>query len=107
MLRMPGELIESIDQKSLPAEVAELIARLQRQARDHAQELAGRDREIAWRDAKIDKLNFELARGALPEAGGGISGLGSKGQGMGRSQRRADALVGELVRARAALARTT
>jgi hypothetical protein len=62
MLRMPGELATSIDLTSLPTEAAALIARLQQQAQAHAQELARRDREIAWRDAKIDKLNFEVAR---------------------------------------------
>ena len=62
MLRMPDELAASIDLTSLPAEAAELIARLQQQAQAHAQELARRDREIAWAHVKIDKLNFELAR---------------------------------------------
>ena len=62
MLRMPGETATAIDLKSLPAEAAELIAQLQQQARAHAQELARRDREIAWAHVKIDKLNFEVAR---------------------------------------------
>jgi transposase len=61
MLRMPDEAA-ALDLTSLPAEVAALIARLQQQAQAHAQELAHRDREIAWRDVRIDKLNFELAR---------------------------------------------
>ena len=62
MLRMPGETAAAIDLKSLPAEAAELIARLQQQAQAHAQELARRNREIAWAHVKIDKLNFEVAR---------------------------------------------
>ena len=62
MLRMPGETATAIDLKSLSAQAAELIAQLQQQAQAHAQELARRDREIAWRDVKIDKLNFEVAR---------------------------------------------
>ncbi|HET9208175.1 MAG TPA: IS66 family transposase [Burkholderiaceae bacterium] len=62
MLRMLGDAAASIDLTSLPAEVAALIARLQQQAQAHAQELAHRDREIAWRDVKLDKLNFEVAR---------------------------------------------
>ena len=62
MLRMPGEVAASIDLTSLPAEAAALIARLQQQAQAHAQELARRDREIAWANVKIDKLNFEVAR---------------------------------------------
>jgi transposase len=62
MLRMPGETATAIDLKSLSVQAAELIAQLQQQAQAHAQELARRDREIAWRDVKIDKLNFEVAR---------------------------------------------
>lgn len=62
MLRMPGVVAASIDLTSLPAEAAALIARLQQQAQAHAQELARRDREIAWAHVKIDKLNFEVAR---------------------------------------------
>lgn len=62
MLRMPGELATSIDLKSLPAQAIALIDRLQQQAQVHAQELARRDREIAWAHVKIDKLNFEVAR---------------------------------------------
>lgn len=62
MLRMPGVAAASIDLTSLPAEAAALIARLQQQAQAHAQELARRDREIAWAHVKIDKLNFEVAR---------------------------------------------
>lgn len=62
MPRMPGEPAASIDLSRLPAEAAALITRLQQQAQAHAQEIARRDREIAWRDVKIDKLNFDLAR---------------------------------------------
>jgi transposase len=62
MLRMPGELAASIDLTSLPAQAVALIERLQQQAQVHAQELARRDREIAWAHVKIDKLNFEVAR---------------------------------------------
>lgn len=39
----------------VPPEAAALIAQLQQQVQSQA-------REIAWRDAKLDKLNFELAR---------------------------------------------
>jgi transposase len=63
---MPGETAAAIDLRSLPAEAVALITQLQQQAQvqahAHAQELARRDREIAWRDVKIDKLNFEVAR---------------------------------------------
>jgi transposase len=39
----------------LPPQAAALITRLQRQVQVQA-------REIAWRDAKLEKVNFELAR---------------------------------------------
>lgn len=44
-----------IDITQLPPEAAALIARLQQQVQAQA-------REIAWRDAKLEKINFELAR---------------------------------------------
>lgn len=44
-----------IDLAQLPLEAAALIARLQQQVQSQA-------REIAWRDAKLEKVNFELAR---------------------------------------------
>ena len=62
MLRMPGAVAASPDLTSLPAEVAALIERLQQQATADAQELARRGRELTLAQAKIDKLNFELAR---------------------------------------------
>jgi transposase len=62
MLRMPSEAASAIDLTSLPAEVAALIERLQQQAKADAQELARRGGELTLAQAKIDKLNFELAR---------------------------------------------
>ena len=44
-----------IDMAQLPPEAAALITRLQQQVQAQA-------REIAWRDAKLEKVNFELAR---------------------------------------------
>ena len=44
-----------IDLAQLPLEAAALIARLQQQVQSQA-------REIAWRDAKLEKVSFELAR---------------------------------------------
>lgn len=44
-----------IDMTQLPPQAAALIARLQQQVQSQA-------REIAWRDAKLEKINFELAR---------------------------------------------
>jgi len=62
MLRMPSEAASAIDLTSLPTEVAALIERLQQQAKADAQELARRGGELTLAQAKIDKLNFELAR---------------------------------------------
>ena len=62
MLRMPSAVAASADLTSLPPEVAALIERLQQQAQADAQELARRGRELTLAQAKIDKLNFELAR---------------------------------------------
>ena len=62
MLRMPSAVATAIDLTSLPAEVAALIGRLQQQAKADAQELARRGGELTLAQAKIDKLNFELAR---------------------------------------------
>ena len=50
--------------------------------------------------------NGSTADGAVPEAREGVSGIGTEGQGVGRGERRADAFVGELVRAFATLAGT-
>ena len=56
---MPGMLgndaAPQIDMAQLPPQAAALITRLQRQVQVQA-------REIAWRDAKLEKVNFELAR---------------------------------------------
>lgn len=81
MLGMRG--LPPFDPQGLPPEVAELVDRLQRQIRDQEQQLCERDqalaqraeelaqrdallqrkdREIALREAKIEKINFELAR---------------------------------------------
>lgn len=45
----------NIDMAHLPPEAAALITRLQQQVQSQA-------REIAWRDAKLEKVNFELAQ---------------------------------------------
>jgi transposase len=56
MRGMLGEVAAPrIDTTQLPSEAAALIARLQQQVQAQA-------REIAWRDAKLEKVNFELAR---------------------------------------------
>ncbi len=74
MLGMRG--LPPPDPQGLSPEVAALIARLQQQVQEQAQQLCERDqvlaqreallqrkdREIALREAKIEKINFELAR---------------------------------------------
>jgi transposase len=56
MLGMLGEVAAPrIDMTQLPPEVAALVTRLQQQVQSQA-------REIAWRVAKLEKVNFELAR---------------------------------------------
>lgn len=74
MLGMRG--LPPSDLQGLSPEVAALIAGLQQQVQDQAQQLSERDqalaqrdallvrkdREIALREAKIEKINFELAR---------------------------------------------
>lgn len=81
MLGMRG--LPPTDPQGLPPEVAALIAQLQQQVQDQAQQLAERDqslakhgeelarrdallqrkdRQIALREAKIEKITFELAR---------------------------------------------
>jgi len=55
-----------IDMTRLPPEAAALIARLQQQVQSQA-------REIAWRDAKLEKVNFELARLKRLEGDGAVA----------------------------------
>ena len=56
MPAMLGEIAKDcIDMAHLPAQPAALIARLQQQVQAQA-------REIAWTQAKLEKVNFELAR---------------------------------------------
>lgn len=57
------------DLQGMPLPVAELIAQMQqrleqqdREITQHRQQLQHKDREIALREAKIEKINFELAR---------------------------------------------
>jgi transposase len=47
--------LDPVDLAGLPASAAALIERLQKQVERQG-------REIAWRDAKLEKVNFELAR---------------------------------------------
>ena len=76
MPRMLGMRGLHTDPQGLPPEMAALIVRLQQQVQDQAQQLSERDqalaqrdallqrkdREIALREAKIEKIHFELAR---------------------------------------------
>ena len=47
--------LDPVDLAGLPAGAAALIERLQKQVERQG-------REIAWRDAKLEKITFELAR---------------------------------------------
>lgn len=59
---MSGSCAPSIDLTQITPEVAALIAQLQQQVSSQAQALARKDAEITWRDAKLEKVSFELAR---------------------------------------------
>jgi transposase len=70
---MPAMLLardlDPVDLKGLPAGAAALIEQLQQRLVAQQQELERKQdlitrqaREIAWRDAKLEKVNFELAR---------------------------------------------
>ncbi len=51
-----------IDEEQLPADVVALLQRMRQQIASKDRELERSSREIAWRDARLDKLNLELAR---------------------------------------------
>jgi transposase len=60
--RMSGSCAPIIDLTQITPEVAQFIAQLQQQVSSQAQALARKDAEIIWRDAKLEKVSFELAR---------------------------------------------
>jgi transposase len=51
-----------IDEEQLPADVLALLQCMRQQITSKDRELERSSREIAWRDARLDKLNLELAR---------------------------------------------
>ena len=51
-----------IDEEQLPADVVALLQRMRQQIASKDRELERSSHEIAWRDARLDKLNLELAR---------------------------------------------
>ncbi|MEJ8852763.1 IS66 family transposase [Variovorax rhizosphaerae] len=51
-----------IDQAQLPPDVAAVLQRMRQQLDAKDRELERKSAEIAWRDARLDKLNLELAR---------------------------------------------
>jgi transposase len=53
----PADLQE-LSPQSVKALAAQMLDHIQQQAR----EIESKDQGIAWRDAKIEKINFELAR---------------------------------------------
>ena len=57
--------LQGLSQESVTALAAQMLRHIEQQARDldDRQKLIERkDRDIAWRDAKIEKITFELAR---------------------------------------------
>lgn len=66
---MSGNCAPSIDLTQITPEVAQFIDQLQEQVKSQAQalehknvEIKRKDAEITWRDAKLEKIGFELAR---------------------------------------------
>jgi transposase len=55
------ELCE-IDETELSGEVRSVIERLRQRIKQQDSEIERKDREIAWRDARLEKVHFELAR---------------------------------------------
>lgn len=53
---------QPVDLKGLPADVAALIERLQQDLERKQTLIERQSRELAWRDAKLEKVTFELAR---------------------------------------------
>lgn len=60
MLGLQG--LPSMDPEGLPPEAAAVFARMRQRIEQQAALLQRKDREIALRDAKLKKVNFELAR---------------------------------------------
>ncbi len=60
MLGSPDLL--AIDEAQLPPEVAAVLQRMRQQLQAKDRELERNRSEIAWRDARLDKLHLELAR---------------------------------------------
>ena len=63
MRHMPGlHALPTIDEQQLLPEVAALLQRLRQHIEAKDLELDRKSREIAWRDARLEKLHLELAR---------------------------------------------
>jgi hypothetical protein len=60
MLGLPD--LSSIDEQQLPADVALALQVMRRHIEQQAGEIETKSREIAWRDARMEKLQLELAR---------------------------------------------
>lgn len=57
-----GRALQSVDLNGLPAAAAALIELLQQRVQQQEHLITRQTREIAWRDAKLEKVTFELAR---------------------------------------------
>ena len=59
---MSNPYAPAIDLTQVSAEVVTLIEQLRHKVESQGREIAVRDQEIALRDARLEKVNFELAR---------------------------------------------
>ncbi len=65
MRELKAQDLQGLSQESATALAAQILAHIEQQARDlevKQKLLERKDRDIAWRDAKLEKINFELAR---------------------------------------------
>jgi transposase len=65
MRDLKPQVLQGLSQEAVTALAAQMLGHIEQQARDlHSQQklLQRKDRDIAWRDAKIEKITFELAR---------------------------------------------
>src|SRR5574337_354197 len=54
--------LDAVDLKGLPAHAQALFAQMRRELDRRQDLITSQTREIAWRDAKLEKITFELAR---------------------------------------------
>jgi transposase len=65
MRDLKAQDLQGLTQEAVTALAAQMLKHIEQQARDLAGQqtlIERKDRDIAWRDAKIEKITFELAR---------------------------------------------